>query len=176
MWWITADWLLVKGMWSHLKAMQALVNVWYASETNHSKRSPGNFPHQYWPEKLVSMYVYHLMVKCVSYCYVCEARFSQFQSHFAFWNILQTLNILCLKIWHVHANLQLIWWHLFSSCNVNFWLSNSQVTNFYKVADHNLGLLIWLDGRDTVEDVHQQHAVQPNSKFTTGKKLYIMSS
>ena len=49
----------------------------------------------------------------------------------------------------------------FSSCSVNFWLCNSGVTNFYKVAGHNLGLLIWLDGRDTIEDVCQKYRPQP---------------
>ena len=40
------------------------------------------------------------------------------------------------------------------------------------MAGHNLGLLIWLDGTDTMEDVHQKHAVQPNSPL--GKIVYYV--
>ena len=39
--------------------------------TSHSKSSPGNFQHQHWPELLVDVYVYRLMVKSVSCCCVC---------------------------------------------------------------------------------------------------------
>ena len=42
-WWITAGFLLAKGIYSHLKAAWALMDVWQASETSHSKSSPGNF-------------------------------------------------------------------------------------------------------------------------------------
>ena len=71
MWWITAGCLLAKGIWSHLKVTRALVDVWQASETSHSKSSQGNFQPQYWPELLVNVYSYRLMVKSVSCCCVC---------------------------------------------------------------------------------------------------------
>ena len=70
MWWITAGCLLAKGIWTHLKATRALVDIWQASETSHSKSSQGNFQHQYWPEVLVNVYSYCLMVKSVSRCCV----------------------------------------------------------------------------------------------------------
>ena len=70
-WWITAGCLLVKGLWSHLKATQALMDVSQASETSHSKSSLGNFHHQYLAELLVNVHSYHLMVKSVSWCCVC---------------------------------------------------------------------------------------------------------
>ena len=69
-WWITASCLLVKGICSHLKTTRTLVDVWKASETSHSKSSPGNFQHQYLAELLVNMYSYRLMVKSVSCCCV----------------------------------------------------------------------------------------------------------
>ena len=37
----------------------------------HSKSNQDNFQHQYLPELLVNVYVYHLMVKSVSCCCVC---------------------------------------------------------------------------------------------------------
>ena len=69
-WWITAGCLLVKGICSHLKATRALVDVWQASETSHSKSSQGNFQHQYLPELLFNVYGYHLMVKSMIWCCV----------------------------------------------------------------------------------------------------------
>ena len=64
-WW-SAGCLLAKGIWGHLKAIWALVDVWQASETSHSKSSQGNFQHQYLPELLVKVYSYPLVVKkCV---------------------------------------------------------------------------------------------------------------
>ena len=62
MWWITDGCLLVKESQkellgrSHLKTTQALVDVWEASETSHSKISLGNFQHQYLAELLVNVY------------------------------------------------------------------------------------------------------------------------
>ena len=73
--------LLAKGMCSHLKVTWALMDIWQASETSHSKSSPGNFQHQYLPELLVNVYSYRLMVK-VCFAVVCvEAGFSQIRSH-----------------------------------------------------------------------------------------------
>ena len=69
-WWVTAGYLLAKGLWSHLKVTQALVDVWQASETSHSKSSPSNFQHQHLSELLVNVYSYHSMVKSVSCCCV----------------------------------------------------------------------------------------------------------
>ena len=71
--WITAGYLLVKEIWSHLKVTRALTDIWQASETNHSKSSLGNF-HQYLAELLVNVYSYHLVVKSVSCCCVCGRR------------------------------------------------------------------------------------------------------
>ena len=45
---------------------QALVDVWQASETSHSKSSLSYFQHQYLPELLVNVYSYPLVVKSVS--------------------------------------------------------------------------------------------------------------
>ena len=70
MWWTTASCLLVKGICSYLKATRTLVDVWQASETSHSKSSPGNFQHQYLAELLVNVYSYCLMVKSGSCCCV----------------------------------------------------------------------------------------------------------
>ena len=39
-----------QGIWTHLKATWALIDVQRASETSHSKSTPGNFQHQYLPE------------------------------------------------------------------------------------------------------------------------------
>ena len=69
---VNYSWLsqLVKGRWSHLKIIQALVNIWQASETqaSHSKSSQGNFQHQYLPELLANAYSYYLMVISMFYC------------------------------------------------------------------------------------------------------------
>ena len=67
-WWITASRLFVKRRWSHLKTTWALVDIWQASKTSHSKSSLGNFQHQYLAELLSNVYSYHLMVKNVSCC------------------------------------------------------------------------------------------------------------
>ena len=71
-WWIAASCVLVKGRGSHIKTTQALLDVWQASETSHSKSSLGNLQHQYLPdhEFLVNVYSYHLMEKNVSCCCV----------------------------------------------------------------------------------------------------------
>ena len=66
----TAGCLLVQGICSHLKVTWALVDVWQASETSHSKSSLGNFQHQYMAELLVNVSNYRLMVKSVSWCRV----------------------------------------------------------------------------------------------------------
>ena len=71
MWWITADCLLATGICNHLKLTQALMDVWQASETNHSKSISGNFQHQYLPKLLINVYIYYLMVKSMSCCCVC---------------------------------------------------------------------------------------------------------
>ena len=65
----TAGCLLVQGICSHLKVTWALVDIWQASQTSHSKSNPGNF-HQYMAELLVNISNYHLMVKSVSWCCV----------------------------------------------------------------------------------------------------------
>ena len=62
------------GDCSHLKVTRALVDVLQASETSHSKSSPGNFQHQYLPELLVNVYSYRLVVKSVPSCCVCGSR------------------------------------------------------------------------------------------------------
>ena len=59
-----------QGIWSYLKTTRALVDIWQASETSHSKSNLGNFHHQYLTELLVNVYSYHLMVKSVSWCCV----------------------------------------------------------------------------------------------------------
>ena len=64
------SYVLVKWRWSHLKTTWALVDVWQAWKTSHSKNRLDNFQQQYLPELLVNMYSYHLMVKSVSCC--CE--------------------------------------------------------------------------------------------------------
>ena len=74
MWWITAGCLLAKGIRSHLKATQALKDVWQASETSHSKSSLWNFQHQYLPELLVNVYGCRFMVNSVFCCCVCGSR------------------------------------------------------------------------------------------------------
>ena len=66
--WITASCLLIKGRWSHLKNTWAVVDIWQASETSHSKKSLGNIQHQYLAELLVNEYSYCLMVKRASCC------------------------------------------------------------------------------------------------------------
>ena len=51
-----------------MKVTLALVDIWQASATSHSKSSPGNFQHQYWPGWIViNMYSYILfdIEKCV---------------------------------------------------------------------------------------------------------------
>ena len=45
---------------------RALLDVWQASETSHSKRSMGNFQHQYLSELLVNAYSYHKVCVCGS--------------------------------------------------------------------------------------------------------------
>ena len=70
LWWITASCLFAKGVWSHLKATRALVDLWQASDRSHSKSSQDNFQPQYWPELLVNVYSYRLMVKSVFCCCV----------------------------------------------------------------------------------------------------------
>ena len=40
---------------------------------------------------------------------------------------------------------------------------SSEAASIYKVAGHNLGLLIWLDNRCTMVDVHLNHTIQPTS-------------
>ena len=73
-WWITAGCPLVKGIWSHLKVTQALVDISQASETSHSKSSLANFQHQWYLPELVNVYNYHLMVKSVLCCCVRESQ------------------------------------------------------------------------------------------------------
>ena len=63
-----------QGDMQPLKATGTLVDVWEASETSHSKSSPGYFQHQYLAELLVNTYSYCLMVKSVSCCCVCGSR------------------------------------------------------------------------------------------------------
>ena len=70
--------LLVKGRWSHLKTGLALVDVWQASETSHSKSSLGNFQHQAWIVIfLVNRYVQLSFdgEKCVLLLCVCKVIF-----------------------------------------------------------------------------------------------------
>ena len=82
-WWIIASCLPVNGIWSHLKATRALVDVWQAWETSHSKSSLGNFQHQNLPELLLNVYTvgYHLMVKVCLTVMCVEAGLSQIWSH-----------------------------------------------------------------------------------------------
>ena len=70
LWWITAGCVLVKRICSHVKVTRALVDVWQASETSHSKSNLGNFQHQYLPKLLVNVCSCRLMMKSVSWCCV----------------------------------------------------------------------------------------------------------
>ena len=66
-WWITADCLLVKGIWSRIWRQTST----HGHLTSHSKSSQGYSQYQYLPELLVNVYNYCLMVKSVSCCCVC---------------------------------------------------------------------------------------------------------
>ena len=80
MWWITACCLFVKTRWSHLKTTQALMDIWQASETSHSKNIIGNFQHQCLNKLFINVYSYHLWwIVCLAVVCV-EGAFSQIQS------------------------------------------------------------------------------------------------
>ena len=102
MWWITASYLFVKGRWSHLKVTQALVNVWQASKTSHTKSSLGIFLHQYVPGWIVvNVYSHHLLVKSVSCCCVHGSRlFSDLVTVYATCHQSLTL-VSLLKVQHI---------------------------------------------------------------------------
>ena len=67
---------------SHLKTTWALIDIWKASETSHSKSSLSKLQYQYLPELLVNVYSYIVWWRktCLAVGYM-EGRFSQIQSH-----------------------------------------------------------------------------------------------
>ena len=102
-----------------MKTTCALVDVWQASETSHSKSSLGNFQHQYLTELLVNVYSYSIVWWWKVYLAIVymEGGFSQIWSHIILLSCHCLVQIvLCIP----HAFLYKYIWAAYKHVNVKF--------------------------------------------------------